>query len=84
MKLDTDSKIQHAMDYFMYYGYPNTKKINGKKYSQKNAHDITQIAIWVYMDPDYSGRTYDGFTSGMKKAVKALDLYRKRQRDRER
>lgn len=58
MKLDKGSTYQHAYDYIMYYGYPKHTTIYGTKYSKKDAHDITQWAIWLILDPNYYRGTF--------------------------
>lgn len=36
-----------AYDYLMFHGYPNTNTINGKKWSNNDARDITQYTAWL-------------------------------------
>ena len=69
MQLDTNSSYQTALDYIMYYGYPAHTTINGKAYSAKDAHDITQIAVWFIIDPDYSGPTWRKISSTTQQRV---------------
>ena len=69
MQLDTNSSYQRALDYLMYYGYPAHTTINGKAYSAKDAHDITQIAVWFIIDPDYSGPTWRKINSTTQQRV---------------
>lgn len=38
---------RRSFDYLMYHGYPNTNIINGVKWSDNKAHDITQYAAWL-------------------------------------
>ncbi len=38
---------KHSYDYLMYHGYPSTNVINGVKWSDNKARDITQYATWL-------------------------------------
>ncbi len=78
MKLDTSSAYQHAYDYIMYYGYPKHTTIYGTKYSKKDAHDITQWAIWLIRDPSYYRGTFAAnptLAAVAKKLAKAAGEY---------
>jgi len=72
MKLDTNSSYQKALDYLMYYGFPAHTTINGKAYSKKDAHDLTQMAIWFVIDPEYDGPTWRKTNETTKANVKAF------------
>ena len=63
MKLDENSPYQTGFDYVMYYGYPRKTTILGNALSKKNAHDVTQVALWLVLDPDYSGPSYKKLSS---------------------
>ena len=43
----TEVSSKKSYDYLMYHGYPNTKEINGKTWSNNDARDITQYAAWL-------------------------------------
>ena len=76
VKLQTKAdKHQKEFDYIMYYGYPKHKKIKGKKYSAKNAHDLTQIAIWMVLDSSYRSSNNPKMNAPAKALVKAAKKY---------
>ena len=43
-----------AYDYIMYHGYPYTNTINGRTWSDKDAHAIMQYTAWLLDDYDYT------------------------------
>ena len=72
MKLDENNQYQSAFDYVLYYGYPKRTTILGNALSKKDAHDVTQLALWFVNDPDYSGASYQKMSENLRSIAREL------------
>ena len=72
MKLDENNVHQSAFDYVLYYGYPKRTTILGNALSKKDAHDVTQLALWFVNDPDYSGASYQKMSEKLRSIAREL------------
>ena len=72
MKLDENNANQAAFDYVLYYGYPKRTTILGNALSKKDAHDVTQLALWFVFDPDYSGASYQKMSEKLRGIARDL------------